>query len=184
MSKYFKRGNYKLATAQNVKSLDINTITLNKQFFRTPVAATEKTIINNLVVGQSTPFIKTLIIRGIGYRVFLIENDFTTNSNITFNSNTNFNEVIVENNENDYEFWSETVENEQKHLRYLLIRAGHTQDKFIPLPSTLHIKTVKKDRKLIIFGSNKQHVAELAYQVFKYRKPSVYTGRGVRRKKN
>jgi len=181
MAKYFKRGNYKLITANSLRSETFTTI--SNTFKKISASTSEKTNLKNLNEGNLTPFTKTLIIRGIGYRVFLIENDFTIKSSIDFIDKIGSNDSLIENSEESYSFWNDVIENEQKYMRYLLIRAGHTQDKFIPLPNTIYIKTLKKDRKLVIFGMNKQHVSEIAYKIFSYRKPSVYTGRGIRRKK-
>jgi len=52
----------------------------------------------------------------------------------------------------------------------------------VPLHSNIFIKTSKRDRKLVIYGSNKQQINNLSHIIYNYRIPSAYTGRGVRRK--
>lgn len=107
-----------------------------------------------------------MIIRGIGYRAFLLVNDFVNQTK----------EVMVP-------VVNKTIETEFLYSRYLLIRAGHTTDLYQGVPESITIKTSKKDRKLIISGPDKSLVNYLAMKVVSYRKPSVYTGRGVRLKK-
>jgi len=63
-----------------------------------------------------------------------------------------------------------------------VVRAGHSTDLYLPLPNDIFAKTSKKDRKLVIYGFDKQQVNNLARVIFNYRPPSVYTGRGIRRK--
>ena len=109
--------------------------------------------------GQKTLFCKSLIIRGIGYRAYLLINDL----NLT---KTNQNEI----------------KHEYTHNRYLQLRAGHTLDLCKPLPVNLQIKVNKKDRKLTLASSSKSEVLNFARLLLDYRGPSAYTGRGVRSK--
>lgn len=67
--------------------------------------------------------------------------------------------------------------------RYLSLRIGHSFLIYKPVPNYIGIKIAKKDRKLIIYGSNKEQVANFSKAVFMLRTPSVYTGRGIRIKK-
>jgi len=69
-----------------------------------------------------------------------------------------------------------------KKTYFLVVRAGHTKDLLDPLYKNLYIKSLKRDRKIIIYGSNKQLINNLYKKLFRYRKPSPYTGRGIRRK--
>jgi ribosomal protein L6P/L9E len=103
--------------------------------------------------GHYSLFSKVMIIRGIGYRAYYISNDLCIN--------------------NDQEFL---------YSKYLLIRAGHTSDLYIGLPKTISIKISKKDRKLVIYGPSKILVSAIHKKIVTYRKPSVYTGRGIRTK--
>lgn len=155
--------------------------------------------------GQNTPYIKVLIIRGIGYRAFHIKNDFVcltgVNEHDEFLRQVDFmNTAYPERNE-DYRYhrYKQLVGNEKfdehivlrhwydsaldfKYSRYLILRAGHSVDKYIPLCPEILVRTLKRDRKLVIYGADKNRVAILAHRAFKYRIPSVYTGRGIRRK--
>ena len=67
--------------------------------------------------------------------------------------------------------------------RYLALRLGHSSLICKPVPNYIGIKIAHKDRKLVIYGSNKEQVSNFAIKIFKLRPPSVYTGRGVRIKK-
>lgn len=73
--------------------------------------------------------------------------------------------------------------NEFPYSRYLLLRVGHSFLVYKPIPNYIGIKVSKKDRKVIVYGTNKEQVANFAKEIFKLRPPSVYTGRGIRIKK-
>jgi hypothetical protein len=66
------------------------------------------------------------------------------------------------------------------YSRYLNVRAGHTRDLYLPLGPVSKVLTFKKDRKLVVASSNSTVAANIIKQVWLYRTPSVYTGRGVR----
>lgn len=153
---------------------------------------TQHSLLKQLYWGKHTMFYKVMVIRGIGYRVFYIKNDFIIEQddnmhkikpkliqnqiytkNLTHPEFADFDE--------SYFGWNNLI-NELNYNRYLVVRAGHTSDLYIPLIQNVNVKTFKKDRKLVIFGSNKQLIYNIARQVYEYRKPSIYTGRGVRRK--
>jgi len=93
-----------------------------------------------------------LIIRGIGYRANLLEN-----------SNKSLHEDF------DYK-------------RYLCIRVGHSFNLYKAIPEYIGVKVVKKDRKLIIYGPDKNKVMSYINSIYVLRSPSVYTGRGIRKK--
>lgn len=78
----------------------------------------------------------------------------------------------------DVELSSEFVYN-----RYLSLRVGHSFLINKPIPEYIGIKIHKKDRKLVIYGTNKEQVSNYAKSVYNLRPPSVYTGRGIRIKK-
>ena len=122
---------------------------------------TQSAEIRNDLNGRYSAHLSVMIIRGIGYRAFLVVNDFSRNEN------------AEEQNHLFYEF---------PYNRYLIIRAGHTDDMYQALPSILFVKISKKDRKLVIFSRSLLCVKQLSKYVIKYRLPSVYTGRGVRSK--
>jgi ribosomal protein L6P/L9E len=51
-----------------------------------------------------------------------------------------------------------------------------------PVSKYINIKTNKKDRKLIIYGNHKKYINNFTKLIYDYRKPSIYTGRGIRQK--
>lgn len=67
--------------------------------------------------------------------------------------------------------------------RYLLLRVGHSFLIYKSIPSYIGIKVSKKNRKVVVYGINKEQVANFAKKIFQLRPPSVYTGRGIRIKK-
>lgn len=118
------------------------------------LTATYWSAIRNNLFGQQAPYKQTFIIRGIGYRANLIENDLVN-----------------------------TISKEFPYSRYLLVRAGHSAVAFHAIPDYIGIKTIKKDRKLTIYGPSKSQVFAFAQVIYNLRPPSVYTGRGIRYKK-
>lgn len=112
-----------------------------------------KSFLKNLKWGNKTFFFKILVFRGIGYRATYIVNKLQNKASGLF-----------------------------KYKRYLLIRAGHTIELVLPMAETVFAKVKKKERKLILYGENKQLINFFASSVLKYRKPSLYTGRGIREK--
>ena len=190
-------------TIKNFKTKKILLFSLlkNKAVNNVLTLANQARITTNLIIlgrnknwGYFAPFCKIMIIRGIGYRFFVLNNDYIqTNNKLVSKININYwiqtrfipsnswsyclNDEQALPNDWSYLFW------ELSNSRYLIIRAGHTKDNFTPLFSSVYAKTLKKDRKLIIFGKNKSEINNLGRQIFDYRKPSVYTGRGIRRKR-
>ena len=73
--------------------------------------------------------------------------------------------------------------NEFPYSRYLLLRVGHSFLIYKSIPNYIGVKVSKKDRKLVIYGANKEQVSNFAKEIFKSRPPSIYTGRGIRIKK-
>lgn len=138
--------------------------------------------------GAYKPYTKSLIIRGIGYRMFILENDYTETLELQqnfINKDRPISSQFIkyeQNTDDDNVQYFNNFFLEFNNLRYLLIRAGHTMDLYLPLTKDISIKTAKKDRKITIYGINKNYVNNLAREIFNYRKPSVYTGRGIRRK--
>lgn len=122
---------------------------------------------------KHTIFIKILIIRGIGYRAFALMYQQS------FNQNEVNNFQINDNNTN-----SRDLSNLYNHnyKRYIIIRAGHTLDLIQPISKNIFAITFKRERKLIIFGLDKQLINKISKDLYKYRSPSAYTGRGVRQK--
>lgn len=73
--------------------------------------------------------------------------------------------------------------NEFPYSRYLVLRVGHSFLIYKSIPNYVGVKVSKKDRKVVIYGANKEQVSNFAKEIFKLRPPSVYTGRGIRIKK-
>ena len=69
------------------------------------------------------------------------------------------------------------------YRKFLIIRAGNTLDRVIPLPKFVFIKGNKKERKIIIYGPSKIIIRNMARLVYTMRPPSLYTGRGVKFKR-
>jgi large subunit ribosomal protein L6 len=126
-----------------LKQLDNKKIKLND--------TTYITIAQNSLIGGLAPFVKVLIIRGIGYRASIMEN---------------------------LEEFSELP-----FQKYLSVRVGHSFYLYKPIPDTIGLKILKKDRKLVLYSQDKELVGNFMQHVFNLRPPSVYTGRGIRIKK-
>lgn len=81
---------------------------------------------------------------------------------------------VIDNAKNSKEF---------PYNRYLLLRVGHSFLIYKSIPNYIGVKVSKKDRKVVVYGANKEQVSNFAKEIFKLRPPSVYTGRGIRIKK-
>lgn len=127
---------------------------INNDILDTANLNVKQSLLFNSILGSYAPFTKTFIIRGIGYQADIVENSLTG-----------------------------TEVKEFPYSRYLSLRVGHSYHLYIPVPDFVGIKVSHKDRKLTIYGANKEQVANFAKNIFKLRLPSVYTGRGIRIKK-
>jgi len=123
-------------------------------------------VVQNIRWGIYTPYCYIIIIKGIGYRAFVIRND---------SASLIKNDVIL----NPLQL-SMQLENELVFDVYLIIRAGHTLDIYLGLPVDLRCYITKKDRKLVLISSNKENINYLAKYITVYRPTSIYTGRGLR----
>jgi len=180
MAKYFQRGRFKngLSTLR-MGIIKKNSRSSSSSFIR---AARNSNIL----------FIKVLIMRGIGYRVFALRNNLNFNENRPYTTNFLYylrptvtachRRVISENTsedlfnsikESDVTPYIKTVDSELEknqdyydyanyifnydfpYAGYLLARAGHTKDKFLPQTSLNCIVGSKKDRKIVIAASSK-----------------------------
>ena len=125
-------------------------------------------------------FVKTLIVRGIGYRAFALANDFlgkkTVSQTFVESLRPVYSNVPVE----DFQEITQVGNFEFSSPRYLMVRAGHTRDLSLRLHTLVTCAARKKDRKLVIASEDKILASNLARFVHLYRAPSVYTGRGVR----
>jgi len=121
-------------------------------------------LLNN-IWGKNTPFVKILVIRGIGFRAQLLLNDA-----LKIDQNILNNEVFI------------NYTKEFQYKKYLIIRAGHSVELVQPIPQNIIIKIIKKNRKIIICSQDKQSLANFTKKLHFYRPPSAYTGRGIRQK--
>lgn len=124
---------------------------------------------------KGSKFTSSAIIRGIGYRVFVINNDFISPTQPTLVHPCFVHSI------KDYALLN-SVPFEIPCTRYLVVRAGHTSDLYLPLSPSIFVKAAKKDRKITVYGTSKQEVQNLILYIYNYRQPSAYTGRGVRLK--
>lgn len=130
----------------------------------------------------SGKFVKTLIIRGIGYRAFALTNDLLNKKALGVNFVESLRPIYTDQPLEESQEFTQVGNFEFFSPRYLVIRAGHTRDLSLPLQAKVTCITRKKDRKLVIASENKVLSSNLARSVHLYRAPSVYTGRGVRLK--
>lgn len=141
------KSNSLLKADSNIKLVSNNIFAINELH-------TKQSLLYNSMIGSYAPFVKTFVIRGIGYQADIIENELLG-----------------------------SVVKEFPYNRYLSLRVGHSYNLYIPIPDYIGIKVSHKDRKLVIYGANKEKVANFAKKIWKLRLPSVYTGRGIRIKK-
>jgi len=130
--------------------------------------------------GKKNWYVKILIIKGIGYKSFYLLTDSNNrNKKLISKKLREHNDSMLC--ENALLAWNLVKKHEFIFNKYLVIRAGHTTDLVQPIPPNTFIKIKKKERKLIIFGTNKQLVNNLSKKLYEYRPPSAYTGRGIKK---
>jgi len=115
---------------------DKNIKLVNNNIFAVDESHTKQSLLRNSMLGSYAPFVKIFIIRGIGYQADIIENDLV-----------------------------DSTVKEFPYDRYLSLRVGHSYNLYIPVPNYIGIKVSHKDRKLIIYGVNKEKVANFAKKV-------------------
>ena len=162
MTKYFQRGKY----SNNYRLVNFRAVTEQPRYN----------------AASNTSFTKNIIIRGIGYRAFIIINDFSLNYLLNSAFILHKRELYFSRLASLASEATQTTKFDFPNTRYLMVRAGHTRDLYLPLSGNTFVKTSKKDRKLTIASSNNVVAANMAKQLWLYRRPSVYTGRGVRLK--
>lgn len=128
---------------------------INKNLLINKVKVDYNLNLNNIFLGLTNSYSRALIIRGIGFRANIINN-------------------LTENIGVDLEF---------PYSRYILVRAGHSHIVYLPLPDFLGIRTLKKDRKVVVYSVDKVLSSLFIKKIYNLRPPSVYTGRGIRIKK-
>jgi ribosomal protein L6P/L9E len=134
----------------------------------------------NQIPKSAEKFVKTLIVRGIGYRAFALKNDIMGNASTSTAFANSTRPLFTGLDLDDVQELNQVSAFEFPANKYLSVRAGHTRDLYLPVHSSIRCLTSKKDRKLTILSANKILAANLAKTVHLYRAPSVYTGRGVR----
>lgn len=128
----------------------------------------------------TTPFQQSFIIRGVGYRSSVVPtslNDKNAESYLNLVNYSSYHQTLSDkyttqlDKANKYEFPA---------YNYLMLRLGHSAPIYYPIPSHVKVKIMKKDRKLTLMSQDAGFLAVLSHFVYKFRPPSVYTGRGVR----
>jgi len=104
-------------------------------------------LLNN-IWGKNTPFVKILVIRGIGFRAQLLLNDA-----LKIDQNILNNEVFI------------NYTKEFQYKKYLIIRAGHSVELVQPIPQNIIIKIIKKIEKLLFVAkiSNLSQILQKSY---------------------
>jgi len=110
--------------------------TISSNVFSVSKLHTKQSLLRNNMLGSYAPFTKTFIIRGIGYQADIIENELVGNAGKEFPYN-----------------------------RYLSLRVGHSYNLYIPISDYIGVRVSHKDRKLVIYGANKEKVANFAKKI-------------------
>lgn len=130
---------------------------------------------------SSTPFQRTFIIRGVGYRGSVVTNNTLNFSNIigylVLDGSYPFSQALRDRYNADLD---RANKNEFPAYRYLVLRLGHSAPSYFPIPNNLRVKITKKDRKLVLSSQNLSLLSIFSRRVYKLRQPSAYTGRGIR----
>ena len=121
--------------------------------------------------------------RGIGYRSFAIANDLHSINALNYNFLMQQRQIYASDEPSTpvAEF-SKIVSFDLQNRNYLMLRAGHTNDLCLPLNPAARAVNSKKNRKLVVISNVHSISSNMAKQLWTYRRPSVYTGRGVRLK--
>ena len=134
--------------------------------------------------GKDTHFVKCLIARGIGYRFFLVQAEQQSTPHVSLLFALNHYDTVYYSHYPIPEIlqWHFTTIFDLPYSQYLVVRAGHTKDIFMPLNKRVKTHISKKDRKLVVSAQYKMEATNLSKLIWLYRTPSVYTGRGIRAK--
>jgi large subunit ribosomal protein L6 len=98
---------------------------------------TTRAVLNNMVIGVSTGFQKTLEIQGVGYKA-------------------------------------------EMEGKMLVINAGYSHPVNVEPPVGIEFDVTEKNRLILIKGSNKEDVGQIAADIRKIRPPEPYKGKGIR----
>jgi hypothetical protein len=150
-------------------------------------------------IGLYSLYYSVLVVRGIGYRILYSRGELLENFQLAeqaWRSQT----VIPEN-------WNKAGVRLRKksgadallsqplsqigqllqlgasYSRILLLCMGHAHDAPVALLNSTALRQYKKNRKLVFYNITGDFLHSWVHSIFKYRPPSVYTGRGIRRKK-
>jgi hypothetical protein len=156
-------------------------------------------------IGLYTKYYSTLIVRGIGYRIlYFPDNDIAAGFNQMRDNLGEFRPLAGgPRAAQGYGKTKQAIEFELEHVLYrtqpnklcfalfndligprmLHLSMGHAYDEYLPLPGDFGLKQRKRGRKLIFGGQDLVALKDWTEGIFRYRRPSVYTGRGVRKKR-
>jgi large subunit ribosomal protein L6 len=98
---------------------------------------TTRAVLNNMIVGVSAGFQKTLEIQGVGYKA-------------------------------------------EMDGKILIINAGYSHPVKVDPPAGIEFDVTEKNRLILIKGSNKEDVGQVAADIRKIRPPEPYKGKGIR----
>jgi hypothetical protein len=91
--------------------------------------------------------------RGIGYRSFVILNDFHFANLLNYDFLALQRQVYTNSELTDAKEFSKAANFDFTSQNYLMLRAGHTSDLHLPLSSVIKVANSKKNRKLTIVSS-------------------------------
>lgn len=151
------------------------------------------------VLGVYSRYYSVLIVRGIGYRVLFHQNSLAAPnsleneidvSNAAWNKNApvgrkrTINPITLEFLlDHNIKLWSWIYSETKNFSRVLELGLGHAFDQCVGLAGEVALHQRKKNRKLIFSSWQNYELKNITRRFFDHRQPSVYTGRGVRRKK-
>jgi ribosomal protein L6P/L9E len=156
-------------------------------------------VCKNRALGLYSLYYSVLVVRGIGYRILYNKSDLEANypqTQRTWNEQSrapeNWNTASVKfrkKSEVDVllaqpisQTW-QLLQLGAEYNRVLALCMGHAYDQNISMATGTALRQYKKNRKLVFYHSNSEYLRSWAYSIFSYRPPSIYTGRGIRRKK-
>lgn len=115
------------------------------------------------------PTVKVLVIRGIGYRAYVVYNE------LVYNVPTPSEDVGVEDED-------QTLLSNNSWPRYIFVRVGQSYPTYMPLWQGLGVRKKRRGRKLVLYGFNRHAVTAMRDLIYSFKKPDIFTGRGIRLK--
>jgi len=118
-------------------------------------------------LGLVSGYTKVIIVRGIGYRTFFIRNDAVDAGKILDKKFTNFLRPVYSflDIPNSIASLTQITNLEFPNSKYLIVRAGHTTDLYMPLGTGVYAQNYKKDRKLVVSSTNSVVTSNIAKKV-------------------